>query len=525
MRRASSIRPRGGYCGVGRGRRVSDCYAYDGANRLESAWSITGSGCEDTYAAQQSAGGFAAGELALQSAWSYSSTGRVDAVTDYLDATATSTVTYHYDGDTSHPNAVDSITDTNEATTASYTYDDAGRMTSRTVGSDTTDFTWDVSSNLVATSGDGGERVYLYDASGQRVAQIKTDAATGDPATATAYFGATEVTDPNTSAARDGRPDCDPVVHLRGCDRRRAGVERFHVVVVAAVRRPAGSATVMMPLARDGNGDVAAATTTELNGATRNAYTPYGATRGSGTSAENDNLAGTDHGWLNQVTDEASTGLIYLNARYYDPTLARFLSPDPVIKARDPRTLDPYRYAENNPITYTDANGMCSTNGNWAYVGGVLEPPCNTSNYAPGAAPSYAVATPRTADRNHGQSGYALTANDAMNVMEMYDALAQQKIADEGHFTWGDAWHAAAPAVASIAVGLVVGTACLGGGAVTAGAMLVVCGAIAGSASGMTHYFTSTPSDEWTSGGAATSARGVELLAPRLEDCSGGPVR
>ncbi len=75
------------------------------------------------------------------------------------------------------------------------------------------------------------------------------------------------------------------------------------------------------------------------------------------------------------------------------------------------------------------------------------------------------------------------------NVMEMYDALAQQKIADEGHFTLGDAWHAAAPAVASIAVGLVVGTACLGGGAVTAGAMLVVCGAIAGSASGMTHTY------------------------------------
>ncbi len=138
----------------------------------------------------------------------------------------------------------------------------------------------------------------------------------------------------------------------------------------------------MMPLARDGNGDVAAATTTELNDATRNAYTPYGAIRGTGTVEQNDHLAGTDHGWLNQVTDEASTGLIYLNARYYDPTLARFLSPDPVIKAQDPRTLDPYMYSANNPVSFSDKNGMCYTGaGARGYVGGVLEDHCTVVDY------------------------------------------------------------------------------------------------------------------------------------------------
>ncbi len=75
-----------------------------------------------------------------------------------------------------------------------------------------------------------------------------------------------------------------------------------------------------------------------------------------------DNLP-TDHGWLNQVSDEASTGLVYLNARYYDPEASRFVSPDPLLKPMDPRTLDAYRYADNNPITYTDATGLSPCSG------------------------------------------------------------------------------------------------------------------------------------------------------------------
>ena len=97
-----------------------------------------------------------------------------------------------------------------------------------------------------------------------------------------------------------------------------------------------------------------------------------------------DNLT-IDHGWLNQVSDEASTGLVYLNARYYDAQASRFVSPDPLMNPADPRTLDAYRYAENNPVTFTDANGMCAVGG-WKYVGGVLEAPCNVTN---GNSPRY----------------------------------------------------------------------------------------------------------------------------------------
>ena len=115
-----------------------------------------------------------------------------------------------------------------------------------------------------------------------------------------------------------------------------------------------GSATVMMGVTLDASGAMAPASLDDP--VARNAYTPYGAVRGA------DNLP-TDHGWLNQVSDEASTGLVYLNARYYDPEASRFVSPDPLLKPMDPRTLDAYRYAENNPITYTDATGLWSCPG------------------------------------------------------------------------------------------------------------------------------------------------------------------
>ena len=98
----------------------------------------------------------------------------------------------------------------------------------------------------------------------------------------------------------------------------------------------------------------------------RNAYTPYGAVRefdpdGSAGSASAKPLT-IERGWLSQVADEATaslgTGLTYLNARYYDPVASRFISPDPMLDVMDPKTLDPYRYAENNPVFYSDSTGL-----------------------------------------------------------------------------------------------------------------------------------------------------------------------
>jgi RHS repeat-associated protein len=64
------------------------------------------------------------------------------------------------------------------------------------------------------------------------------------------------------------------------------------------------------------------------------------------------------------------TGLIYLRARYYDPATGRFISKDPVRGlASLPQTLNPYTYAINNPVRYTDPSGQIPPLLIFAFVG------------------------------------------------------------------------------------------------------------------------------------------------------------
>jgi RHS repeat-associated protein len=55
---------------------------------------------------------------------------------------------------------------------------------------------------------------------------------------------------------------------------------------------------------------------------------------------------------------DANTNLIYLRARWYNPSLGRFLTRDPVPGAPSlPATLNPYAYGRNNPALYVDPSG------------------------------------------------------------------------------------------------------------------------------------------------------------------------
>ncbi|MFO7772930.1 MAG: RHS repeat-associated core domain-containing protein [Dehalococcoidia bacterium] len=56
---------------------------------------------------------------------------------------------------------------------------------------------------------------------------------------------------------------------------------------------------------------------------------------------------------------DSGTNLLYLRARYYDPTIGRFISRDPMPGyATDSRTLNRYVYTANNPATYVDPSGL-----------------------------------------------------------------------------------------------------------------------------------------------------------------------
>ncbi|WP_444946838.1 RHS repeat-associated core domain-containing protein [Microbulbifer sp. VTAC004] len=56
------------------------------------------------------------------------------------------------------------------------------------------------------------------------------------------------------------------------------------------------------------------------------------------------------------------TGLIHMNGRIYDPTLGRFLSPDPLVQAPTySQSWNRYSYVFNNPLSFTDPSGYAAS--------------------------------------------------------------------------------------------------------------------------------------------------------------------
>jgi RHS repeat-associated protein len=81
-------------------------------------------------------------------------------------------------------------------------------------------------------------------------------------------------------------------------------------------------------------------------------YFPYGATRLDSGSVD------VKHKYTGQEEDP-ETGLYYYGARYYDPVLARFISPDTIVpEYTNPQSLNRYSYVLNNPLFYVDPSGM-----------------------------------------------------------------------------------------------------------------------------------------------------------------------
>lgn len=99
---------------------------------------------------------------------------------------------------------------------------------------------------------------------------------------------------------------------------------------------------------------------------------------------------------------DAENGLYFYGARYYDPTLGRFISPDPVAPPiHDPQSLNRYAYTRNNPISNRDPTGNA------------IETPWDAVNVGMGAA-SFAA--------NLGAGNWGGAAWDAVGLA--YDIFA-----------------------------------------------------------------------------------------------------
>ena len=85
----------------------------------------------------------------------------------------------------------------------------------------------------------------------------------------------------------------------------------------------------------------------------RTVYRPYG-DKGADTG-----LHAESKGYIGERHDP-ETGLVYLNARYYDPVLARFISPDWWDPNKPGVGTNRYAYSDNDPVNKSDRNGHCA---------------------------------------------------------------------------------------------------------------------------------------------------------------------
>ena len=88
------------------------------------------------------------------------------------------------------------------------------------------------------------------------------------------------------------------------------------------------------------------------------AYHPYGSERSASGTLH------TDRTFTGQKED--GTGLLYYNARYYDPALGAFISPDSLVPdAGMVIDYNRFLYARGNPLKYSDPTGYDPLDRNW----------------------------------------------------------------------------------------------------------------------------------------------------------------
>lgn len=127
------------------------------------------------------------------------------------------------------------------------------------------------------------------------------------------------------------------------------------VIFTLSCSAPVSGAKTVTYFYTDHQGSVLA--TTDANGVVTSTkdYKPYGISA-MGNSGES--LGYTGH------VEDSDAGFIYMQARYYDPEVGRFLSPDSATYAPGGvLTIGEFQYAGDNPYKYIDPTGMRSCGG------------------------------------------------------------------------------------------------------------------------------------------------------------------
>jgi RHS repeat-associated protein len=239
-----------------------------------------------------------------------------DSIYQLLSAVQGSTTTesYAYDpvGNRTASLGVSSYTTnaSNELTAtsnASYTYDSNGNMLTKTVGSNTTSYTWDIENRLTSVTlpGSGGTVTFKYDPYGRRIQKAFTQGST-TTTTNYVYDGADFTANVIEEVDNAGNVLARYVHDLNfdgALSMLRSGVTSF--------------------FERDGLDSVTSLTNS--SGTVTDSYTfdSFGKmTASSGTTINPIQYIGNE--------SDQETGLYLERARYYDPSIGRFVSEDPL---------------------------------------------------------------------------------------------------------------------------------------------------------------------------------------------------
>ncbi|MFD9790420.1 RHS repeat-associated core domain-containing protein [Streptomyces sp. NPDC059070] len=308
------------------------CFAYDYLRRMSDAWTAT-----DDCAAKPGSDGPGAtpkvgGPNPYWSSYSFDAAGNRTKEVQHSptgDLTKDVIRTYAY-GAPGKP-AANGLTKVDTSgpggsRTESYTYDEVGNTKTRTIQGNTQNLEWDVEGHLAKVTEGGKTTEYLYDVGGNRL--IKRD-----PSGTTLYLPDTEV-------------------KLTAGGKFESTRYYAHPAGPTMVRTVKDGATSTSYLLGDQNGTATTSVDAATQEFTRRKFTPFGEARGAVPS-----VWPGKKGFVGGETDD-STGLTHLGAREYDPATGRFLSVDPVVDYSEPKQMNPYVYANNSPVTFSDPSGL-----------------------------------------------------------------------------------------------------------------------------------------------------------------------
>ncbi|MET8045435.1 polymorphic toxin-type HINT domain-containing protein [Micromonospora sp. NPDC005215] len=215
-----------------------------------------------------------------------------------------------------------------------YEYDEAGNTTCRPSG--TTANTCDASK--------GGSQTLTWDAEGKLTTVISS-----------ANTIETNIYDAD-GVRLIRRDTTGTTLYLPGQELRReggaiTGTRYYSFAGTVCASRTAGSALSDLTwLYSDHQGTQQIAINAGTQKVDTRRQTPYGSPRGSNpTWPNNKGFVGGDN---------APTNLTNIGARQYDQGLGRFISVDPLMDLSDPQHWNAYSYANNSPITLSDATGL-----------------------------------------------------------------------------------------------------------------------------------------------------------------------